>query len=277
MFVDAHVHIHDCLNIQKFISAAADNFALQAAKIADGAGSRYVLCLTETCEADKFAELAWLADAGTDNAETAGKAWSFRRTDGDESLVASHPDFAEITIVAGRQIVTAERLEILALGTTRTWEDGQAVSDVVESVLESGALPVLPWGFGKWMGRRQAIVQSVIKQFGHGSFFLGDNSGRSGLMPDPPEFSIARDMGMKILPGTDPLPFRSERNRVGSFGFFVDGMVEKAQIWKFLLDYLTQSGGEIHPFGTLESPLRFVRNQVAMQYVTRVANRRRMN
>jgi len=239
MYVDAHVHIHDCFDLHQFFDAAARNFALHTSKSSSTTLNKYVLCLTESYGAEKFEELA-------------------RRA----------------AIVAGRQIVTAERLEILALGSVGKWEDGLAVSDVVQSVIDSGAIPVLPWGFGKWLGRRSSIVASLIENFSDGSLYLGDNSGRPGMMPVPAEFTAASGSAMRILPGSDPLPFKSEYDRAGSFGFYVDDVSDREGVWSGLRTMLRQGDGSLHCYGSLESPFRFVRNQVAMQYVMRVSNRR---
>ena len=95
------------------------------------------------------------------------------------------------------------------------------------------------------------------------------------ILADPAEFAYATSLGIRILPGSDPLPFASEYNRVGSFGFYADVVPNLDGVWTGLRNMLQQGDGVLHSYGSLESPLRFVRNQIAMQYVTRVSNRRR--
>jgi hypothetical protein len=107
--------------------------------------------------------------------------------------------------------------------------------------------------------------------------YLGDNSGRPVFMADPAEFALARRLGIGILPGSDPLPFASECIKVGSFGFYTDVVPHLDCIWPYVRNMLQQGEGTLHSYGSLESPLRFVRNQVAMQYVTRISNRWRAN
>jgi hypothetical protein len=194
-----------------------------------------------------------------------------------ECLFASHPTKKSIALIAGRQIVTAERLEILGLGLLECPQDGQPISDVVKIVLDRGAIPVLPWGFGKWLGARRRVVNETMSVFSGGSLYLGDNSGRPGILPTPPEFALANSLGMKILPGTDPLPFSSECDRAGSFGFYVDALGDRDRLWTGLRSLLRNGEGHLSSYGSLESPFRFVRNQVAMQYVTRISNRRKAN
>jgi hypothetical protein len=140
VFVDAHVHLHDCFEVQEFFTAAARNFALASSNTLSTTFHRYVLCLTETNRADKFEELSRQADEDSKAVGTKETVWSFKRGADNVCLSASHPVLGKIEIVAGRQIVTAEKLEILALGMFEKLEDGQAASDVVTSVISSGAV-----------------------------------------------------------------------------------------------------------------------------------------
>lgn len=271
VYVDAHVHIHQCFDIQRFCDAAAKNFSFQASRSGTAAISRYVLCLTETAGTNMFSRLA----EQSGDSESAGGRWVFVPGGVRASILASHPSLGQMEIVAGRQIVTAERLEILGLGLVGDPTDGKPIVDVVNLVLESGAVPVLPWGFGKWLGARGHVVRDLIDKFHDKSLYLGDNSGRPELMRDPAEFALARRLGMRVLPGSDPLPFSSEYDKAGSFGFYVDDFADREGVWTGLRTMLQKGEGNLHSYGSLESPFRFVRNQVAMQYVTRIGNRRR--
>lgn len=271
VFVDAHVHIHGCFDIQDFLDATEKNFLSQASKHESEKDSRFVLCLTETYGTNVFQDLL----EQVDDPEPDQGQWRFRRTEDDECLLANRPGKAEIAIVAGRQIVAAERLEILGLGLLECPDDGLPISEVVKWVDDRGAIAVLPWGFGKWLGARRHVVSRLIDEYADGALFLGDNSGRPGFVAAPREFVLAKELGMKMLPGSDPLPFSSEYDRAGSFGFYVDNVADSAGLWAALRTHLLQGDVDLHSYGSLESPLRFVRNQVAMQYVTRVANRRR--
>ena len=273
--VDAHVHIHDCFEIQGFFDAAASNFAFQTSDALSSITHRCILCLTESYGVDRFEELARCADETSTDTGVTDATWRFSRSSDDRCLIAGHPDLGEISVVSGRQIVTSERLEILALGSRRKWEDGLAAPDVVESIIASGAIPVLPWGFGKWLGRRGLVVEDLISRFGGRSLYIGDNSGRLGVLPDPRVFVLARESGIQVLPGSDPLPLASQCDKAGSFGFYVDDVDDCEGIWAGLRVVLKQGEGIFHRYGALESPIRFVQNQVAMQYLKRVAGRRK--
>jgi hypothetical protein len=273
VFVDAHVHIHDCFDIDRFFDGAAHNFNVLARELA-ACEARFVLCLTETLGANKFRLMAQRAESGARNGNLTSDSWQFLAGSDDRCLRASHPRHRDIEVVAGRQVVTSEKLEVLVLGTLAEPDDGLPAATVIEDALQSGAIPVLPWGFGKWLGRRRNVVRSLIRQFAGSSLYLGDNSGRSVVLPTPPEFRLAEKHGLRILPGSDPLPFESECNRGGSFGFRVDDVPVTEGAWANLSTMLQQGAGDLRCFGSLESPIRFVRNQIAMNLLTRIAKRR---
>lgn len=271
LFVDAHVHIHSCFDIQDFFDAAARNFSHHATMVGTEVQCKFILCLTETFGTNRFAAL--LKRNGD---LVSGKSrWTFRSSGEQYCLLASHPRQGEIAVVAGRQIVTAERLEVLGLGLLDIVEDGLPISEVVQLIADCGAIPVIPWGFGKWLGARRLVLHKLLDSVGDSVLYLGDNSGRPRIMSTPTEFALATSLGMRILPGSDPLPFLSEFDRAGSFGFYVDGVENHNCIWTGLRTILQDGEGDLHRYGTLESPLRFVRNQLAMQYIARVWNRRK--
>lgn len=274
VFVDAHVHIHDCFHLDRFLDAAAANFRSHARGVATSR-CQFVLCLTETLGAAKFTMLAECARTGSSPPSVAKAGWSVGCGADRRCLVAMHPEYGAIELVAGRQIVTAEKIEVLALGSLNEWDDGLPAATVVQSVLEAGAIPVLPWGFGKWLGRRRRVIESLMEEFNDGSVYLGDNGGRSAILPTPHEFALAGARGMRILPGSDPLPFDSEYDQAGSYGFRIDNLPLGDGAWPDLCAALQRGEGDLIPFGSLESPLRFARNQLAMQYMTRIASRRK--
>jgi len=142
-------------------------------------------------------------------------------------------------VLAGRQVAAREDLEVLALGTTARHPDGQPIREVLAWARAQDALPVVPWGPGKWLGARAALLRALVEEARGQELYLGDESSRPISWSPPRPFAWAEAHGVRNLPGTDPLPFPRERTRAGGYGFWTDG--------------------------ALESPLRFVRNQIAMQ------------
>jgi hypothetical protein len=269
LYVDAHVHIHDCFDLQEFFTAAAVNFSCHSGQLCESLSTNRVLCMTESQGDNKFADIARLADSGSEDDDPDTRRWNFHRSADPACLLARHPELGEIVVIAGRQVVTAEKIEVLGLGSTEAWQDGAPASDVIDALASTGSLPVLPWGFGKWLGARRGVVRDLIERYEGGMLHLGDNSGRPAIMPEPPEFELARRKNYRILPGTDPLPFRSERRKAGSFGFKMCGRLSSESPWSDLRDKLVDPTTSLSSFGRLETPIRFLRNQIAMQYVSR--------
>jgi len=258
--VDAHVHIYECFDVPTLLDAALVNFRTEAARRKDGAGFAGVLLLTESRGYDWFSRLRA-------HAQTGGQlgGWRFELTDESCSLRARRNDGALITLVAGRQVATAEDLEVLALCTDANLEDGLTLTETVEKVRQVRGLPTIPWGAGKWLGSRGSLLTTVMKTSKGDEIFLGDNSGRPIFWKRPFHFELAEHCGIRILPGSDPLPFRSEQGRPGSFGLAVGTTVDLDHPASILKQVLRDPDVSLQPYGRLESAYRFLLHQVTIQ------------
>jgi hypothetical protein len=265
--VDAHVHFHGCFDPDVFLASARANFRAAALELGlDPAFSAHLL-LTESAGADWFNELGKAAAEGSPPAD----GWAAKVTDDARELKLVYEDGATLNVVAGRQIVTAEGIEVLALGMVAAIPDGYPIAETLRHVSRVEAIPVIPWGFGKWLGRRGDVVRELVERATPTALFLGDNSGRLSGTAEPPLFSVARHKGIGILPGTDPFPFREQARRVGRMGFTVTGTDQLAD-WRRLREAILAQR-DLKPYGSLERPLAFVGNQVAMQLRKRLASR----
>ena len=178
-----------------------------------------------------------------------------------------------MVIIPGRQIVTAERLEVLALGCSREFPDGQPIRKVLDAVADSNATAVIPWGFGKWWGPRGRTLLDILLSNFAPPFFLGDNGGRLGLGRGPALFAEAEARGVFVLPGSDPLPFPSEAQRLGSYGFVLPAWEESSRPVDALRASLRRLSASPRVFGNLTPVLRFCRMQLAMQWRKQVWRR----
>ena len=255
--VDGHVHFHPCFGVRDFLEAAVTNF--DAARLEVGRPEA-VGCLM-------FTENAWRHDftAFADGLVTrSAPEWAVTATSEDFSLLARRKDGATLIFVAGRQLVTEERLEILALGTRHRYSDGLPMAEAVESVATTDALTVLPWGFGKWTGRRGRLVKELLASPRGRHLFVGDNGGRAAVGPNPPLFGLARERGIPILPGSDPLPLPAEVRKPGRFGFVLEGEIDQhapaSSIKRLLLERI-----QPRRFGRLEGLATFAHRQVALR------------
>lgn len=258
VLVDGHVHFYDCFDRQIYFDSASANFQSAAAELELKPSVTGCLLFTETSRQhyfQKFKEAAGCDDGG----------WSFRETLEDESLIASKPGGGEIVIVAGRQIATAENLEVLALGYDGEFVDRLPLAVTLEAVIETGALAVIPWGFGKWTRRRGELVAATVNQVRPGEMFLGDNGGRLRWGARPALFASAEARGVAVLPGSDPLPFADEVSAVARYGFVLPGEIDQERPAAWLKGRLVGLGASPIAFGRLQSLPRFCRYQLAMQ------------
>jgi len=272
ILIDAHVHIYDCFDLKKFFDAAYANFKSEADRLGYGDDFAAILLLAETSKENWFNRLGDYADGKDlpDNKKT-GK-WTFHRTGESCSLLARSKDDKVLFLVSGRQIVSAENLELLALCTIKSFEDGTPIIELIELIKEVEGIPVIPWGLGKWFGMRGNILSEYLKTLKDSKVFLGDNSGRPTFLPLPSHFQLAKKKGIHILPGSDPLPFATEYNNVGSFGFIIPGIISEDHPAKELKQTLMKPTLSIKSYGDFENSFRFFRNQIKMQLKKRLSN-----
>jgi hypothetical protein len=137
---------------------------------------------------------------------------------GPHALTVSENGVALGTLIAGRQIVTAERLEVLSLGTDASVADRQPLRRTIDAVRERGGVPVLSWSAGKWFFGRGRQVESLITTLPAGSILLGDSGLRPTCWPQPRLMRLGRQRGFKVIAGSDALPLRNEERWLGTYG-----------------------------------------------------------
>lgn len=262
-FIDGHVHIHTCYPLDKFLDSAMANFQNASMALGQTGDSGAIMLLTESAGDDWFAALR---DSGADLHQSNGQ-WRFTPTDETQSITAENRQGHRIVLIAGRQIVTAENLEILWIGTAQRVSDGLPIRQLIDQIAASEGIAVLPWGPGKWHGRRGKIVKEIITTYNGQDLFLGDNGNRPFFWPTPTNFRYALDKGIRILPGSDPLPLTTEAGRAGTFGFYTDENVSIHKPCADLLTIIRNQGKYLRNYGRLESSGRFFRNQFCMQLI----------
>jgi hypothetical protein len=227
--IDAHAHLHGCFDAGRWLSAAADAFGAAAAELALAPPLTGILLLADHQGAEGFSRLLHTTPVG----------WQLQRTGCGLALRGVDSQGRGMLIVAGAQIRTAERLEVLGLLTAAAIPDGLELGAAVQCVLDAGGVPVVPWGFGKWTLRRGKLLRAALER-AEPRFLLGDNGGRLRL-GTPRLFHQAARCGIPVLPGSDPLPFPDHQRRVGSSGFVApltsseDGLVADLREWLLAL------------------------------------------
>ncbi len=264
IYFDAHVHIQDIFSLDAFLKSSLDNFSQQAVDSGTVSPGTFFLLLTEGKKNDYFSMLKSELEQRSD---ILPGTWQIESTHEPESLLFYHNDWPEtkLFIIAGRQIVTLEKLEVLALGTVVKFDDGMPIVDTVRSVQEQQGLAVLPWGAGKWLGKRGTIIDKLVATENPERLFVGDNGGRPVFWPTPGTFAVAAKRGIRLLPGSDPLPLAREEQRAGSFGGFFEGECSPTTPFADLKVLLADQDLAIKPFGKNQGSCRFFRTQIALR------------
>ena len=260
--LDAHVHLHPFYDLPRAFSTARARLA------AAGGNGDGVLCLTEAAGCDAFGALRdgrWPVSGWTPVLAADGLALRL------ESSAAG----SCLWVLAGRQIVARERVEILGLGLAAAIPGGLAVGDAVERVRDAGALPVLPWAPGKWLGGRGRVIASLMDRFGPGALLLADSSLRPLGYPTPILLRRAEREGFRVLAGSDPLPFPGEERRIGSYATVADGRLDPEAPARSILGLLGPGGPALAVAGRRPCPgvtiLRLVRHARAKRATGRSA------
>lgn len=257
LVVDAHVHFHPCFRRDRFLEAAWNNLTRFAADPPAEDRVLPYLLLAEPPGTNCFAR--WRDQVGVPVG-----GWRMEETAEACSLLAVREDGASLVVVAGRQVPTAERLEVLALGTVSEIDAGIGLLDTLLAAAEHTRIVCIPWGFGKWWFRRGRAVRSAVERARPGELFLGDNAGRPRAGRPPRLFRLARERGLGILPGSDPFPLRRHEDRVGTIGFAVTAPIDPRRPMARLVEALSD-GTEVRPRGERCDLLTFARDQVELR------------
>lgn len=257
--MDAHVHLYEQFVLSAFFESAAANFARAARQLALPAETPGCLLLAESTPAHPFERLRR-------ESRVAGEAgWSVQPTQEPAALVVARGGQPRIAVIAGRQVVTREGLEVLSLGSAERVAPGEPMETTLAAIRAAGALAVLPWGFGKWWFRRGRIVRALLRSGRQPDLLLGDNGGRPRAAPAPAAFREAAARGQRVLPGSDPLPLPGQVRRVGSYGLVLplapDWQRPAAQVVQALRSLEAQPAS----FGQRQGWASFVRSQVGLR------------
>ncbi len=203
--IDTHLHIYPFYSISNALDSLINN--LHSAD----PDSTKVGCLTERYDCDVFSQLSENPPADV------ADAFSITST-GDCLHITNKETGKNAYLLPGQQIITAENLEVLSLNCPQRVKEGDSARQTIESVLSLGGVPVIAFGFGKWLGKRGEIVEKLIEEFGPKQIAMGDTTMRPYGWTTPKAFRKAGSKGIKILCGSDPLPFKGEESRAGTYG-----------------------------------------------------------
>jgi hypothetical protein len=236
LLIDGHVHVHDSYNEAAFLASAYANLSRQ------GAGTPTLL-LAEMPGQQVFAK--WRRGDAPCRVSVTRELSSIVLEGG-------------LLVIAGRQITTAERIEVLAIACIEPIADGLTLNATIAAIRDAGALPVLPWGVGKWSGERGRLIVNAAERY---NVLLGDNAGRPLGWPRPALFKQH-----VVLPGTDPLRLRSDQERVGTYGFVLKGRFDSDRPTGAMVTALQKLTQSPPSFGHRVTPFVFLQQQSGLRF-----------
>jgi len=264
--VDCHLHLYQFADLPRLLSAAVAHSEKARGPLQNPApafGGKAILptlILTEPKGRDSFARMLELT---TGPERQALPGWRLRPGGDGLSLFADRDDGAAVLIVSGQQVVTAERLEILAVACRQDYEDGRPLTETLNAIRRS-AFPVLPWGVGKWLGRRGRLFDALVSQASPEDFALADTVSRPFFWREP-RFAAARARGQIVLRGSDPLPLPGQVEKAGAFGSLMRIPFDADQPAFSLLAALRGGSVDTVPFGQPDSCRAFLGAQLALR------------
>jgi len=253
LLIDGHVHIYPQYDLNFAIKQGIANLRRAAAKCrVDDRELIPVWLLTERYDCSFFdtykkIHLNGMTISASDEAET---------------LIVTKDNKPILYIIAGRQIVTRENLEVLSLMTTLFFKDREfTMKEVIDKILDSGGLPAINWAPGKWFFARGKVVEETLNFFSPEKLLIGDTSLRTTLWPMPKLMAQASSRGFKIIAGSDPLPFDGEENQIGRYAFSISGDFDKTKPAASIRALLKNKKTSVQLIGKRNHLLTFGRRQ----------------
>ncbi len=262
IFVDGHVHIYSQFPVGDLLDAAVKNFARAATRAGFGDGHfDGVLCLAESYGENAFRELCLKQSDGE---------WRFSPVD-TFCLCAENRAGKKLYLMAGRQLESNERLEVLSLlQPVEVKKRALPLSELVNTVSREGGIPVIPWGVGKWSGKRRSVLEGYLNLTDTPFFLLADNGNRPSFwhFPSLP----GHDLDKKgLLSGSDPLPLGGQHRRAGSFGvFWPEGRLNRENVTESLRALITEKSLELETYGKPRNFLAFWYEQLTINLGNRL-------
>lgn len=253
MLIDGHVHLHGSHSIEAALDAAIENFERAWSRLGSAGPRHAALWLVETPAESASTRLRGTEAGHWQVDERDDVTWRLQRADG-----------AWLTLIRGRQVATSEGLEVLLVGTADPVPDGRSLHETIETHLERRVLVMIPWGFGKWTGRRGRAVARAYEAYGAKGLRLADTGVRPRWLPAPDLLRRSAADGRPVFVGSDPFPFRETADRIGSAGFVARDLLPDAG-WHEMYAALEDPGGSLERFGRPVGTVTFLRLQVRMQ------------
>ena len=232
---DTHVHLHPCYDLGLALVSLCANLARHGEGVRAG-------FLAERGDHRIFAALR-------DGSLRPGRGFAVQRLP-EAGVLLLESEGRQVYLFGGRQIVTAERIEVLALGADIDLADGLPVERVIAAVQAADGVPVISWSPGKWWGSRGRRVAELLRRSQPGDLLLGDTALRPRSGPEPRRMREARRRGLAVIAGTDALPLHGEERILGTYATVFEGTFDKERPLQSARQLLRSPGAYAGTCGT---------------------------
>ncbi|MBN1999238.1 hypothetical protein JW935_16895 [candidate division KSB1 bacterium] len=252
IFIDGHVHLYEHYDLNVLFETALKNFARNGAT----ENAIKILLLTELASCDFYTQLGEKMPSG----------FNIKKTAESTSVIVTKTGTNEdLIIIAGRQLVSSDNLEILALGTEYNIENYCLDTEsLIYQVNANGGVAVLNWAPGKWFSKRGIIVNKMIFRFNPETLLIGDSTMRPTLWPTPRLMKKALKFNFKVIAGSDPLPLKNEEKYVASYGFLLQADIDTRKASESLKNLLKDQNIPVKRWGHRSGSFTFFRRQLSI-------------
>lgn len=251
IIADTHIHFYPSYDTSTAFNHLIDNLHKLNPSATKAA------FLTERKECCFFSDLR-------DDRIPLSDAIKVKETPEPDALLITHADKPPIYLFAGRQIATAERLEILSLTSDCMIDDDLPARDIIHETETIGAIPVLAWALGKWTGRRNSKVANLIRSYSSQKLLIGDSSMRPSFFPQPSLINEAIAKGTTIIAGSDPLPFKGDDKYMGTYATLIDASIDETAPVTSMRRILHSNSKIFTRTGSRCNPLTVITRQLKM-------------
>lgn len=141
----------------------------------------------------------------------------------DQKTLLVNSGGSMLYLFPGYQINCTEKLELLAMGLSTPLPDGISLDETLKEIRNQRAIPILPWGAGKWLFKRGKIVERLIPLAKDYSLLFADTFMRPACLPDSRLIKKIHRVQKFLLSGSDPLPMKGEEEFLGKYATLFEG------------------------------------------------------
>ncbi len=247
--VDTHFHLYPCFDIIRAFLTLSSNLTRLSGETGPSESTVRAAIVIDRDDTNTYERIA-------DGSLPLPDRWARSLDSVPGAIRIDDAEARPLFFFPGRQILTAERIEILALLTTRSIPGGAPSVETVTNVSEAGGIPLIPWSAGRWIGDRGRLIRSLLERRADSGLILGDTSLRPSFFPRPAIMRAAEQNGTTVLAGSDPLPVPGEELCGGSYASYFSDTLSPDDPSTSIRKILSDTNGPFRSIGRRSNPIR---------------------